>query len=68
MTKPDEQEKPPPPTASGKTAAMPPAPAKPRRVYLCDRCGFEMFETNCKVVCPNCGSRYDCSDLNLNFE
>jgi rubrerythrin len=37
-------------------------------VYLCDRCGFEMFERNCKVVCPNCGSRYDCSDLNIHFD
>jgi len=39
-----------------------------RRVYLCDRCGFEMIETNCKVVCPNCGSRYDCSDLSIYFQ
>ena len=35
---------------------------------LCDRCGFEMFETNCKVICPNCGSRYDCSDLTIYFD
>lgn len=38
------------------------------RVYLCDRCGFEMIERSCKVVCPNCGSRYDCSDLNIYFD
>jgi rubrerythrin len=38
------------------------------RVYLCDRCGFEMIERHCKVVCPNCGSRYDCSDLNIYFD
>jgi hypothetical protein len=36
--------------------------------YICDRCGFEMVEQNCKVVCPNCGSRYDCSDLNIYFD
>ncbi len=36
-----------------------------RRVYLCDRCGFEMIEENCKVVCPNCGARWDCSDLSI---
>lgn len=35
---------------------------------LCDRCGFEMFETNCKIICPNCGSRYDCSDLTIYFD
>jgi hypothetical protein len=36
--------------------------------YLCDRCGCEMVEMNCKVVCPNCGSRFDCSDLNIYFD
>ncbi len=36
--------------------------------YLCDRCGFEMFEANCKIVCPNCGSRYECSDLSIYFD
>lgn len=35
------------------------------RIYLCDRCGFEMIETHCKVVCPNCGARWDCSDLSI---
>jgi len=39
-----------------------------KHVYLCDRCGFEMYESNCKIVCPNCGSRYDCSDLNIYFQ
>ncbi len=38
-----------------------------KRAYICDRCGFEMVEIHCKVVCPNCGSRYDCSDLNIYF-
>jgi predicted metal-dependent hydrolase len=37
------------------------------RVYICDRCGHEMYEKNCKVTCPNCGNRFDCSDLNINF-
>ncbi len=44
------------------------APENKKHVYLCDRCGFEMMEKNCKVVCPNCGSRYDCSDLNIYFD
>jgi predicted metal-dependent hydrolase len=39
-----------------------------RRVYLCDRCGHEMYEKNCKVTCPNCGNRFDCSDLNIYFD
>jgi predicted metal-dependent hydrolase len=41
---------------------------KPKRVYLCDRCGHEMYEKNCKVTCPNCGNRFDCSDLNIYFD
>jgi predicted metal-dependent hydrolase len=39
-----------------------------RRVYTCDRCGHEMYEKNCKVTCPNCGNRFDCSDLNIYFD
>lgn len=35
------------------------------RIYHCDRCGHEMIERNCKVICPNCGYRFDCSDLTL---
>ena len=36
--------------------------------YICDRCGSEMYEKNCKVTCPNCGNRFDCSDLNIYFD
>lgn len=39
-----------------------------KHVYLCDRCGSEMFEKNCKITCPNCGNRFDCSDLNIYFD
>lgn len=39
-----------------------------KHVYLCDRCGSEMYEKNCKVTCPNCGNRFDCSDLNIYFD
>jgi predicted metal-dependent hydrolase len=39
-----------------------------KRLWLCDRCGSEMYEKNCKVACPNCGNRFDCSDLNLYFD
>jgi len=37
------------------------------RIYRCDRCGTEMVERQCKVTCPNCGNRFDCSDLNIYF-
>ncbi|MCQ3938038.1 MAG: hypothetical protein DPW18_13455 [Chloroflexi bacterium] len=39
-----------------------------KRLWICDRCGSEMYEKNCKVICPNCGNRFDCSDLNLYFD
>jgi uncharacterized protein len=39
-----------------------------KRLWLCDRCGNEMYEKNCKITCPNCGNRFDCSDLNLYFD
>lgn len=39
-----------------------------KQLWLCDRCGSEMHERNCKVTCPNCGNRFDCSDLNLYFD
>lgn len=38
-----------------------------KRLWICDRCGSQMYEKNCKVTCPNCGNRFDCSDLNLYF-
>jgi hypothetical protein len=28
----------------------------------CEACGAEMFGVHCKLVCPNCGYRRDCSD------
>ena len=39
-----------------------------KRIYICDRCGYEMNEKNCKVTCPNCGNRFDCSDLTIYFD
>jgi uncharacterized protein len=42
--------------------------AQTKRMYTCDRCGHEMYEKNCKVTCPNCGNRFDCSDLNIYFD
>ena len=49
-----------------KKAGTPQAGVK--AIYLCDRCGFQMVEKNCKVECPNCGNRFDCSDLNIYFD
>ena len=43
-------------------------PAPKKQIYICDRCGTEMDERNCKIVCPNCGNRFDCSDLNIYFD
>jgi hypothetical protein len=28
----------------------------------CELCGTEMFGLHCKLICPNCGYRRDCSD------
>ena len=28
----------------------------------CEICGDEMYSLHCKLVCPNCGYRRDCSD------
>ncbi len=39
-----------------------------QHVYICDRCGHKMLEKNCKITCPNCGNRFDCSDLNVYFD
>ncbi|MBI3152351.1 MAG: DUF309 domain-containing protein [Chloroflexi bacterium] len=41
---------------------------KSKKIWICDRCGSEMHEKNCKVTCPNCGNRFDCSDLNIYFD
>lgn len=41
---------------------------KQKQVYTCDRCGSRMYDKNCKVTCPNCGNRFDCSDLNIYFD
>lgn len=34
-------------------------------LFSCDWCGFEMIAVQCKVVCPNCGGRWDCSDVTI---
>lgn len=39
-----------------------------KKIWICDRCGAQMREKSCKVSCPNCGNRFDCSDLNIYFD
>ena len=46
--------------------AFPRRQAKQR--YMCDRCGAGMIERQCKVICPNCGCQFDCSDLTIHFD
>jgi ribosomal protein L32 len=31
-------------------------------VHECELCGTTMFDHNCKIICPNCGYKRDCSD------
>ena len=56
-----------PPPQPASQAADPPAPAPLQRreipsVHLCELCGATMYDHNCKIVCPNCGYKRDCSD------
>ncbi|HEY0037292.1 MAG TPA: hypothetical protein VGB66_11420 [Longimicrobium sp.] len=46
-----------------------PAPVRPLfqkreipSVHECELCGTVMFDHNCKIICPNCGYKRDCSD------
>ncbi|QIN83699.1 hypothetical protein GBA63_14465 [Rubrobacter tropicus] len=38
--------------------------AEERKVLVerCEACGTEMYGLHCKLVCPNCGYKRDCSD------
>jgi hypothetical protein len=51
---------------TGSSGKKPPAEKNGR--LICDRCGSTMITGNCKVTCPNCGNRFDCSDLNIYFD
>lgn len=58
---------PPQPAAaeSQPSAPTPPAPLRRREVpsvHVCELCGTTMYDHNCKIVCPNCGYKRDCSD------
>jgi hypothetical protein len=54
---------------SGPAPARPPLPqGSPYRYreipaqHTCELCGTVMYDHNCKIVCPNCGYKRDCSD------
>lgn len=50
----------PPPAA----APLEPSPLDPDRFqFTCTLCGAAMYGVHCKMNCPNCGYREDCSDL-----
>lgn len=61
-----------PPPEPAPAAPAPPADARPaptplvRReipsVHVCELCGTTMYDHHCKIVCPNCGYKRDCSD------
>ena len=33
-----------------------------RDLQECEACGTKMYGLHCKLVCPNCGYKRDCSD------
>lgn len=55
-----------PPPAAAQPAEPPAATPFKRReipsVHTCELCGTVMYDHNCKIVCPNCGYKRDCSD------
>jgi len=58
----------PQPEPPARPEAPPPAPVSPFRLrevpreHVCECCGTVMFDHNCKIICPNCGYKRDCSD------
>jgi hypothetical protein len=50
------------PVSPARAPAAPP-PEPPADQDLCPICGATMFGAHCKLICPNCGYREDCSDL-----
>jgi hypothetical protein len=40
----------------------PPEAVDARDAQECEACGTLMYGLHCKIVCPNCGYKRDCSD------
>jgi rubrerythrin len=54
-----------PEAAPAPAPAAAPSPFKLREIpreHVCECCGTVMYDHNCKIVCPNCGYKRDCSD------
>ncbi len=49
-------------TREARETQISPAPAQAPVNEECEVCGAEMFGLHCKLFCPNCGYRRDCSD------
>jgi rubrerythrin len=47
---------------SAKDARHRAGPADVRDLQECEACGTKMYGLHCKLVCPNCGYKRDCSD------
>ncbi len=43
-------------------ARHPVGPIDVRDLQECEACGTKMYGLHCKIVCPNCGYKRDCSD------
>jgi len=43
-------------------ARHPEDPVDVRDLQECEACGTKMYGLHCKIVCPNCGYKRDCSD------
>ncbi len=43
-------------------ANRPEGPVDVRDLQECEACGTKMYGLHCKIVCPNCGYKRDCSD------
>jgi hypothetical protein len=55
----------PPPSAPPSATSAYESPYRLREVpreHVCECCGTVMYDHNCKIVCPNCGYKRDCSD------
>ncbi len=59
------------PAPPADSAPPPQPPAEATRLFVkreiptvheCELCGTTMYDHNCKIVCPNCGYKRDCSD------
>ncbi|MFL5540900.1 MAG: hypothetical protein ACJ8J0_18050 [Longimicrobiaceae bacterium] len=53
---------PPPRPATAPASGSPYRLREVPKEHVCECCGTVMYDHNCKIVCPNCGYKRDCSD------